>query len=157
MGEDHGLGVLTLHAHDLFHREARVDMASAVPQEHVAASHAVYVRAEVIVGPKDYLLVLGEGVDDLLCVARCHHNIGERLHLGSGVDVAHHLVARVLRLILAQIFGAARVGERASCSEVRCEHQLVGREDLACLRHEMHATHEDDLCICLCSLTRQGQ
>ena len=88
--------MLCLQFHDGLYRELLVYMATAVPQQHRAARHTVDVVAQVVVGTEDNLLVLRE---------RCHHNIRESLDSRSGVDIAHHLIARMLLLILLQILG----------------------------------------------------
>ena len=132
-------------------------MAAAVPEQHVATRHAVDIVAQIVVGTEDELLVLRQTVHHLLRVARSDHHVCERLHGSRSVHVAHHLVARVLRLELLQVLSLARVRKRAAGCEVGAEHLLLRRKQLACLSHEVHAAHHDDLSVGLCSLARQCQ
>jgi len=152
-----GTGMLLLQLRYSLHGELLVNVASAVPQQHVASGHRVDVRPEVMVRTEYYLLILWERVYHLLRVAARNDHIGECLHRGCGVDIAHHLVAGVLLLEPLQVLRAAGVGKRASGIEVGREHFLLRTEQLACLRHEMHAAHHDDVSVCRGSLTCQRE
>ena len=99
--------MLLLQSYYLLCREALMHVASAVPQQHVSSRHTVDIRAEVVVRTEDQLLVLREGVNDLLCVSARHHHIRQRLHRRRGVNIAHHLISRMLLLEFLQVFSLA--------------------------------------------------
>ena len=132
-------------------------MTATVPQQHVSSRHAVYIRAEVIVRAEDKLLVLREGVYNLLCVAACYNNIRKSLHGSRSVHIAYHLVSRVFLLVFLQVLRFARVSKRASCIKVWTEYNFFRRQDFACLRHEMHSTHYYNVGIRICRLACKCQ
>ena len=157
MGHNHGVGVLGLEAHDGVDRELLMHVAAAVPEQHLATGDAVDIVAQIVVGAEDNLLVLWEGVYHLLGIAAGHHTVGERLDGSRGVDIRHHLIARMLVLELLQVFCLATVGERAASREVGAYHCLFGREQFPSLCHKVYATHHHHLGIGLCRLARQSQ
>ena len=135
-----GFGLL-----QILHLVVVVHAAGAVPQEHFAARHPVDVVAEVAVGHKDDLLVLGQLVDELQGVAGGDDQVALGFHRGGAVDVRQYLVVRVLRLEFGEFFGLAAVGQGAARAHVGHEHLARGVENLGCLRHEVHAGEEDDV------------
>ena len=56
-----------------------------------------------------------------------------------------------------EVFGLARVSQRASGIEVGREHRFLRREYLAGLSHEVYSTHHHHLSIRLSSLASQSQ
>ena len=152
-----GIGILLLQLHDRLHGEFLMHMTSTVPEQHTPARDTVDVVAKVVVGAKDDLLALGEAVDDLLGIAAGHHTIRQRLHCRRGVHIAHHLVTRMLLLVFLQVFSLAAVRQRTSGIEVGAQHGLVRTQELAGLRHEMHAAHHHHLGIGLGSLAGKGE
>ncbi len=59
------------------------------------------------------------------------------LHCRRGIDIAHHCVARMGRHEIREPVGRATVGKRASGTEIRHQHLLVGTKYLGRLSHEM--------------------
>ena len=69
VGHDEGVGITALQGGDGLHAELLVDMATTVPQQHVAAGDGVDIVAEVVVGTEDELFILGHGADYLHGIA----------------------------------------------------------------------------------------
>ena len=157
MRHHHGMRMLLLEFHDAVDRELLMDMAATIPQEHVAPRDAVDIVAKVIIRPKDDFCFLWETRHHLLGIARGDHTVRERLDSRRGVDIAHHLIARMLLFVFLQVCSIAAVGQRAARCEVGTEHCLVGREQFAGLCHEVHATHHHHLRVGVCRLTGQSQ
>ncbi len=75
--------------------------------------------------------VLWETVNHLLGITACHYTISQRLHCSRGVYIAHHLISRVLFLVLFQILSLAAVSKRATCIQVRTDHGFVRTQEFA--------------------------
>ena len=157
MSQHQCLWMLLLQLDNGIHRETLMHMTTTLPQQHIAARDGIDIRAQIIVRSENNFLILRERVHYLLRIATGYHHIGQCFHGRRGVHIAHHLVARMLLLVSLQILSLAAVSQRAACIQVRTEHQLVGRQQLAGLCHEVHASHDDDLRIRLCRLAGQRQ
>ena len=58
-------GIFLLQCQNLFRRKLFVDVAGAIPKQHPASRHAVYVIAEIAVGAKNQRRVLRECIYNL--------------------------------------------------------------------------------------------
>ena len=157
VGHDEGVGILGFEGHDGLDAELLVDMATTIPQQHVAPGDGVDIVAEVVVGTEDELFVLGHGVDDLHGVAGGHTAVGDGLHSRRGVDIADDLIAGMLSLVAGQVGSVAAVGEGASGGGVGLQDCLLRGQELAGLSHEVDTTHHQDGGVGGGSLTGQGQ
>ena len=157
MSQHNSIRVLLLQFHNGFHREALMHMTTTVPKQHIAACDAIDVTAQILIRTKDYLRVFWEGVNDFLRVAAGHHHIGQGFHGCRCIHITHHLIARMLVLVLFQVFGLTTVGQRTPRIQIRTKHQFLGTEYLTRLSHEMDTTHDDDFCIGLRGLLCQSQ
>ena len=58
---------------------------------------------------------------------------------------------------LLKLSGGATVGERAAGIQIRHQHFFIRTKNLCRFAHEMHAAHDDDVCLCAGSPLCQGQ
>jgi len=137
---------------DVVRPDAGVHVALARPHLHLAARHALEVRAQEHVGEEQDLAILGHGLDHLAGVPRRAAVVRERLHLGCRVHVAHDDRARVLVLPAGERCGVDRRGQRAAGVEVGDEDRLLRGEHGGCLGHEVHAAEDDHVRLGRCRL-----
>ena len=87
MDEQLRIGVLATHGVETLRADPRVDVALAHPDVQLAPGDALEVGAEEHVRAEQDLAIRGDGPDHGLGVRRRAAVVGERLHLGGGVDV----------------------------------------------------------------------
>ena len=130
-------------------------MTTAIPEQHLTTCHLIDIITKVIVRTEDQFGILRQLIHDLLGITRGHHHIRQSLHSCRRINITDDLITRMLLFIFLQILSLAGISQRAACIQVRTEHSLIRREQFTGLCHKMHTTHDHDLCIRLCSLTRQ--
>ena len=157
VGDDLGLGVPDLELDQLTLAEDLVDLTGPLPEHQLPPRLSLHVGPEVAIGGEDDGLIFREQVHDVHGVARRADHVGERLHRGGAVDVAHHLVAGVGVDEGLELVRRAVVGEGAAGLQIGQHHDLVGVHDLRRLRHEVHAGEDDDLGVGLRGFLAQAQ
>ena len=101
------IGVGSCLIGELLAVDASMDVALTRPDVHVLpASHALGVSAEELVRAEEDLLVRINGFHDLYRVGGGAADVGERLHLSGGVDVADHHGTGVLVLPCLELLGS---------------------------------------------------
>ena len=88
---------------------------------------------------------LGQAGDDIVDVAGGDADIRLSLHVGRGIDVAHHRRIGIGGLELPQLVTRERIRERAAGAAVGYDNGGVGRKDLGRLGHEHDAGEDDHL------------
>ena len=111
MGDDLRVGILFLQFYNLFEGELLVDVAGAVPEEHLAACDAVDVVAEVAVRTENDFRVFRQALDDLAGVGRCYHDVRYRLDSSCRIHIRDNRIARMSLYKLLKLSGGAAVGE----------------------------------------------
>ena len=155
MSKDFSIRVLLLELEQCFFGEASVHMASAIPQLHLSARHAVDIAAKVLVWTKENGLIFRQLLHDLQGVATGHYHIGECLYSSTGIDIRHDHVSGVLCLPCCQICCLTTICQRATCLWSWDKHFLVRTKDFGCLCHEVYTAHHDDVGIRLgCHLSQ---
>ncbi len=145
-------------ARQLLTVDVGVHVALARPDEDVvAAGLALDVGAEELIRVEQDGLVGGQRVHHVDGVGGGAADVGLRLHVGGGVDVADHQRARVLGLPLAQLLGGDGVRQGAAGPLVGDDDRLVRAEDLRSLRHEVDAAEDDDVRVGLGGDARQAE
>ncbi len=146
--DKHGcVGELFLEFYYAFGGETLVDVACAVPEQHVAAGAGVDVCSEVAVGTEYDFGVGGHRLNDFQCIARCDEYVGEGLYADGGVDVGYYGVSGVIDDKSGEVVGVATVGKRASGVGVGEQDGLVGAEEFDGFGHEVHAAHHNGACV----------
>lgn len=138
-----GPGMLLLQADNPLERELLMDMAGAVPYEHLPAGPGADISAEIPVRAEDNLLGGGEGADDVESVGRGHNNVGQRLDGGRSVDIADNRMVGMSLYESLELGGRTGVGQRAARPGVRHKHRLFRTENLGRLPHEMHSAEHN--------------
>ena len=143
VGGDGRLRVLLFQLEQFGFRKSLVDDAHTGPQQHLAVELARQVAAEVPVGPEDDLLFGRDLGKDRLGAGGGDDHVGQRLHLGRTIDVGQRDVIGVGFAEGAELFGRAAVFKAAPRVHVGQDHDLVGREDLGGIGHELDAAKGD--------------
>ena len=136
-----GIGILLLQFQYLLHGELLVHMACTIPQEHVSAGNTIYITTQVAVGTEDDVSVLRQRLHYLASIAAGNHYVGNRLCGRRGVYITYNGMTGMLGNELGKLVGRATLRQRAGSLQVGHKHLLVGTKYLACLAHEVHATH----------------
>ena len=100
------------------------------------------VSAEVAVGNKEYLVVIYPAAN-LNRRGRGHAHVADCLEVCGGVDVGDYGIIRQTLLHLLDELSVHLVCHRAARVGVGQIDALVGRKQLAGLRHKAHAAHDD--------------
>ena len=99
-------GILLANPVDAARGEFDVDVTSALPQIHLAASPLHDPRAQILVGHKQDVSIFRRRAHDLVRVAARTNYIRLRFHPGAAIDVGNDVIilVRVLIEIRLQLF-----------------------------------------------------
>ena len=122
-----------------------VDVAVAFPERHRAAGFLHHPRAEIFVGDKEKVAILGRGIDDFHGVAAGDNHVALGLHRGAAIDVGNRVKVRIGHQQLGE-FGRGATGfEGATGVEVGENDGLVRVNNLCGFGHEVNAAKDDDV------------
>ena len=147
VGDDKGVGILSLDAVDRVAGELDVDVAVAFPEVHLAAGLLDDPGAEVLVGDEEDGAAFGGEVDDFHGVAGGDDDVAERFDPAGAVDVGDDVVV-LLRIRVEEGFefgGGAGLLERAAGIGIREDDDFPGVHDFRGFRHEVDAAEDDDV------------
>ena len=119
--------MLRLQLQKLGLAERFVDNAHARPEQHVAPELAVHIAAEMAVGPKDDLLVLGDLADDRLRARRGDDDVAQGLHRRRTVDVGQRDMVGMRFAEALELFGRTAVFQAAPRVHVGQDDDLFRR------------------------------
>ena len=146
MSQDRRIGVQGFHVLQSPRLEFFMHDAGSIPEQHVYASLALYIGAQVLVRcPQNLFPGIHQVLDNIDGNTGSHYPVRARLHRGRGIGIHHHGTLRVLIAELAETIDGTGYVQRTGCFQGRHQYFLVRTEDLCRLTHEAYPRHNQDV------------
>src|SRR4051812_13323573 len=89
---DRRAGMFGVDCSDAASGELDMNITIALPQIHRTPGPLDHPGSEILVGDEEDVAIGGRSADDLLGIAACADDIGERFHAGAAIDISDDVV-----------------------------------------------------------------